>query len=270
MAFYCLNSSIVKTIYLTALPVLLALLYFGTSSAPASAPENERAEAEVAKSEPVADSLIVLELFTSQGCSSCPPADALLEELAAEEGVLALSFHVDYWNYLGWADPFSSPYYSARQRTYTEQLRSRTYTPQLVVNGREEMIGSRRAEVTAALARARKTERTHELTLEATPTDGKVNLTYALEGTTAGHRVSALIVQHEATSDVNRGENRGRKLSHRNVVRALEHAPAAASGTLELTVPEGLDRGAYDLIVLVQNTTDRRITGAARYEVTAR
>lgn len=99
-----------------------------------AAPEAARAEAA-----PVAASAapVVLELFTSQGCNSCPPADRLLAELGRRDDVVALSFHVDYWNDLGWDDPFSSPRWSHRQQTYGHELPSRIYTPQLVVHGRQ-------------------------------------------------------------------------------------------------------------------------------------
>ncbi|MBZ0234496.1 MAG: DUF1223 domain-containing protein, partial [Deltaproteobacteria bacterium] len=100
---------------------------------------------------------IVVELFTSQGCSSCPPADRLLTALVAGERtrpVIALAFHVDYWNDLGWRDPFSSPLATARQEAYARTLDRGLYTPQLVVNGRAHAVGSRRADVERALAAA--------------------------------------------------------------------------------------------------------------------
>ncbi|MEX0860590.1 MAG: DUF1223 domain-containing protein, partial [Cucumibacter sp.] len=95
---------------------------------------------------------VVLELFTSQGCSSCPPADALLEELGGRDEVVALGYHVDYWDYIGWADTFGSPAYSDLQRDYARSFgERRIYTPQLVVNGEMHVVGSRRDEVMAAL-----------------------------------------------------------------------------------------------------------------------
>src|SRR5918996_4983900 len=86
---------------------------------------------------------VVVELFTSQGCSSCPPADALLAELAGKDGVIALALHVDYWDYLGWADSFASPAFTARQRAYAKKAHSRTiYTPQMIVQGEDRLVGS--------------------------------------------------------------------------------------------------------------------------------
>ena len=85
----------------------------------------------------------VVELFTSQGCSSCPPADALLAQIKDDTNVIALSYHVDYWNYLGWKDPYSNKAYSAYQRSYAKELNSGVYTPQMVVNGSKEFVGSK-------------------------------------------------------------------------------------------------------------------------------
>jgi len=108
---------------------------------------------------------VLIELFTSQGCNSCPPADALLGELAQRPGVLALAFHVDYWNGLGWSDPFSSKLATARQNDYAQRLGKRSiYTPQLVVDGAQDAVGSDRAGVTALIdaARRRADHRNHD------------------------------------------------------------------------------------------------------------
>src|SRR6201989_1052779 len=122
-------------------PALLALLFLVHGAVPSSAGERP----------------IVVELFTSEGCSSCPPADALLAELSARPDVLALSFHVDYWDRLGWKDPFSSPDATRRQHGYADLLGLATvYTPQMVVDGRWQAVGSDRNELEQALGSARR------------------------------------------------------------------------------------------------------------------
>lgn len=257
---------------LLVLPALVLTLLPETSPAPASAPENESAPALNDATAPLA----VLELFTSQGCSSCPPADELLRELneraAAGENIIALSYHVDYWNYLGWKDPFSSPYYSARQTDYSEHLSARTYTPQLVINGTSEMVGSRRTEVKAAVAAALKNNRnTLQPTLSTQPGTGTITASYTLPGDDlANYRVTALLTQNQAVSAVQRGENRGKELRHHNVVRAMQHAPAGTSGSFVLEVPEGLSADDVTVVLLVQNTRTHAIAGAARSAISAR
>jgi len=124
--------------------------------------------------EPAAVSPVVVELFTSQGCSSCPPADALLAELTGRPDVVALSFHVDYWDYIGWKDPYASPQYTARQQRYTQALNLRyVYTPQIVVDGRADVVGSHRAEVLAAIETAAQRDRPIDITF-VTNNGGKV------------------------------------------------------------------------------------------------
>ena len=210
-------------------------------------------------------SYAVLELFTSQGCSSCPSADALLHELdEGNDQVIALSFHVDYWNYLGWEDPFSSKYYTARQSDYNDALRSRTYTPQLVVNGRAEMIGSRRAEVNRAVKSALAEGLTVQPTFTSTIAGRTITVEYRLPTVPAGHRVTALLVQPEATSAIRRGENKGRDLHHVNVVRAMEHERATATGMITLMAPEDLDPVEGEVILLVQDIATQAIVGVAK------
>lgn len=210
-------------------------------------------------------SYAVVELFTSQGCSSCPPADEVLRELneRAErtgEAIYALSFHVDYWNYLGWADPFSSPYYSARQRDYTDRLQARTYTPQLVINGRAEMIGSRRSEVIFAVEKAlRAPVAEASVRGEFEQAGQQLEVTYQAKGGVAGLAITALVVQDEARSSVERGENRGRELSHVRVVRAMKTVAAQPSGQLGLTVPQEVED--YAVLLLLQEPDGGPIIG---------
>ena len=160
---------------------------------------------------------VVVELFTSQGCSSCPPAEALLSELASQPGVLALGFHVTYWNGLGWRDPFSLDAATTRQRSYQALLRTDTiYTPQMVVDGRIDVIGSDRRAVSAALARARATE---TVSVEIHRDGGRVTMQLGSGAGTA--RVLLVGYDGRHRTDVSRGENAGRALVESNVVRSL-------------------------------------------------
>jgi hypothetical protein len=150
---------------------------------------------------------VVLELFTSQGCSSCPPADALLGELARESGVIALAWHVDYWNNLGWRDPFARSDWTERQKAYARHLNDEVYTPALVVNGAAMVVGSDRSAVRGVIARAGQVV---PAALRQVPEPG-------VEG--AG--LTGLLVTYDAehATPVGAGENQGRRLVEYRVVR---------------------------------------------------
>jgi hypothetical protein len=168
-----------------------------------------------------ADRPVLIELFTSQGCNSCPPADALLGELAQRPGVLALAFHVDYWNGLGWSDPFSSKLATARQNDYAQRLGKRSiYTPQLVVDGAADAVGSDRADVAALITAAQRRAATGP-TIE-TATDAAGARIVRLGAGIADHATVWLAGYDRAhVTPVGRGENGGRTLTEYQVVRSL-------------------------------------------------
>lgn len=180
---------------------------------------------------------IVVELFTSQGCSSCPPADRVLSGLARRPGVLALSHHIDYWDRLGWKDPYSSPDATRRQRDYARALGLRTiYTPQMVVDGRIDVVGSDTAAVERALARPRAPSST--ASIPARTIDG-----VAVRGTVSGEipRLRRIDFQPEAPATrVLAGENKGRALAHVNVVRRIGASVAWTGEELSWPTEPGL------------------------------
>src|ERR1700757_5382922 len=164
---------------------------------------------------------IVVELFTSEGCSSCPPADALLAELAGRPDVLALSFHVDYWDRLGWKDPFSSPAATERQQRYAELLRLATvYTPQMVVDGRWQAVGSDHTKVQRALDAARHT--VAEVQVALAIGGGLAHIKLGAAGDPVLGDVLLIGFDRRHVSAVQRGENGGRTLAHVDVVRGIE------------------------------------------------
>ena len=164
--------------------------------------------------------LTVVELYTSQGCSSCPPADALLGRLSKIDGILALSFHVDYWDYIGWKDPYGSPAHSIRQRQYSRAFKkSYVYTPQMVVHGMVEMTGSDEGKVLAAIERAK--DRTDvSIRLEQ---NGAGGLLVFVGATNQPSEASVWLAFYDLvhTTKVRRGENRGVTVRNFNVVRKL-------------------------------------------------
>lgn len=166
---------------------------------------------------PAAQPPVVVELFQSQGCSSCPPANANLNAIAGRPGVLALSFGVTYWDYLGWTDRFATPEGTQRQRDYAHARgRERVWTPQVYVNGRADLIGNKRAEIDAAIAAARRPA-------------GPAVAVGAREVTVAGAsapkaRADVWLVRYDPRTvevPIKAGENGGRTLPHRNVVHQL-------------------------------------------------
>jgi hypothetical protein len=175
----------------------------------------------IAAESPSARVPVLLELFTSEGCSSCPPADSLLRKLDAGQPVagaelIVLSEHVDYWNQLGWKDPFSSAQYSLRQRDYAQILRGEVYTPELVVDGAKGFVGSDEGDARNAI---REAIRSPKVPIRVAVHDGKISLhlDQALDGTLY------LALAHDAMqSQVTRGENSGRSLAHVAVVYSLE------------------------------------------------
>ena len=138
----------------------------------------------------------VLELFTSQGCSSCPPADRLLGTYTSKENVIALSFHVDYWDRLGWKDPFSSKAFTERQYNYASAMKAEVYTPQLVINGQSEMIGSDESKISAAVKKVLAEEPDAALSIKAMkPENGQVNINFVASGNTGNSILNIALIQ---------------------------------------------------------------------------
>lgn len=218
----------------------------------------------------------VVELFTSQGCSSCPAADENLARIAAAAAktgldVYTLSFHVDYWNYLGWKDPFSSAEATTRQRQYARNFRSnRVYTPQMVVNGKTEFVGSNRRKPVQAIKSALvKGDTSTALQIAARGEEGKVRVDWEATNTQTGDFLLIALVQNEAERAVTAGENNRRTLRHVNVVRDFRTIAALSrQGSLTLTAPLGFTTGEYHVVAFVQSQVDAGIKTATRAEIT--
>jgi hypothetical protein len=215
----------------------------------------------------------VLELFTSQGCSSCPPADALLAELAEKPGIVALSYSVDYWNYLGWHDTLSSAANSDRQREYAKSRGDgRVYTPQVVVDGILHVNGSDEKAIDQAMEDADK-----RLTNIRVPVsmhgDGDtlvINVGAAPDQSyTRAATIWLAIAKEKETVSVTRGENRGRTLSYHHPVRELSPVGMwkGEAMTLRLPLKDLKTMGGDCVMALVQVENSGPILGAAEYEV---
>jgi len=207
---------------------------------------------------------VVVELFTSEGCSSCPPADKLLDKLRADD-VLVLSFHVDYWNHLGWRDPFSSPEFTQRQSQYAILFKlDQVYTPQMVVGGETEFVGSDRKAATAAISEAKRNLVTRSLKLEAKMNSGRLQANYSVGVPTENTRLNLAVVQKSDISHATAGENAGTKLPHVNIVRSLKTIEVNSSnpGSVELEVPDGIKHDELFVVGYLQNISTGKI-GAA-------
>ncbi len=223
---------------------------------------------------------VIVELFTSEGCSSCPPADEVLAKLERTQPVegaeiIALGEHVDYWNYIGWSDPFSSPAFGERQGAYAEAFgRDGNYTPQMVVDGRAEFVGSNWNKAVTAIAQAARAPKADVQITPARKASGAVTLqvrTGNLPAVTSGDTVDLLlaITEENLSSNVSRGENAGRRLNHRTVVRQLslinsmEAKPGATfSAESTVTLAKGWKPENLRAVAFLQERKSRRVIGA--------
>ena len=226
----------------------------GTSAQPVGAPRHTPSA--VVRAEPV-----VVELFTAQGCSSCPEANRVVEALAEEPGVIALTYAVDYWDYLGWPDTFARPEVAQRQRAYQSAMRLRgVYTPQIVIDGRRQMSGSRRDDVQVAI-NEEGARRVFPPQIEFREAGDRVGIGSGRppEG---GAEVWAVTYRPGPQSvTVNGGDNRGRVVRHMNVVSGLHRLGAWTGRPVLYALPES---GADETVaVLVQARANRRILTAA-------
>ena len=209
----------------------------------------------------------LVELFTSQGCSSCPPADAHLGRLARRADIVALSFHVDYWDYIGWRDAFATRETTERQRTYARVLRQRyVYTPEMVVEGRGHDTGREPAPIDALLDKSRRlsaSRATPELALAA---DGRLKIALAAFPIEAGAaEITAVVYDRRHATPVASGENQGRMLENFNVVRRLVRVARWDGAATEWTLAERLQAG-QGAAVIVQGLDQGPVLGCNKLE----
>jgi hypothetical protein len=260
---------------------LFGLIFFGwafarTTGRTTTLPRYQTGSTAMSASVPV-----VVELFTSEGCSSCPPADAFLARLESQQPIpntqiIALEEHVDYWNSDGWIDPFSSREWTLRQQDYAETLKDNPYTPQLVVDGHAELVGSREALARQAIAAASAQPKAHiALTLAPSGKPGVVQATISVDPPTGTQHsdkydVWLAVTESGLHSSVSAGENAGSDLHHASVVRALrklatidENKAAPYSGNTPVHLDPLWKPQNVRIVVFVQEKKSRQIVGAA-------
>lgn len=268
---------------LTAVLLVLGMYFYRLRAAPNAQPAFIAVAAATPATAPTRP--VVIELFTSEGCSSCPPADALLQQLDHSSPVpgaelIVLSEHVDYWNYIGWTDPFSAPMFSARQQEYAQALERRgargdVYTPQMIVDGQFEFVGSHLNLARAAIARALATPKARvQLTLAESPRPTELRLVLHISdlpplAPTDRAEVLLAVTETNLASRVTRGENAGHKLPHTAVTRSLrvltQFTEISKSFETTAVVPlvSAWKRPNLRVIAFVQEQVHRRILGAA-------
>lgn len=215
---------------------------------------------------------VLVELFTSQGCSSCPPADRLLQDLGRQPDIIAISWPINYWDYLGWADTFAEPQFTERQKAYQQTLnRHYVYTPQMVIDGRQDIVGSKEAEVRTALKSARAAKVDVPVSLRREGGQLIVALGDAADGaadtaTAAPATVWLVHLRRHAAVTVEKGENAGRRLEYAHVARAIRKIGEWQGAAQTITIPETdlWVKGSDGCAVIVQEGAVGPVLGAAQ------
>ena len=208
--------------------------------------------------------VVLVELFTSQGCSSCPPADELLYSLNNQANVVTISEHVDYWNYLGWKDPFSDKLFSERQRGYADSFNLKgVYTPQAIVDGKYQLNGASRRSLYSAISKARSNKK--QLIKISTKQDGEnLNINVKLECPMKTGILFLVLTEDGLQSKVSSGENAGRYLKHNSVARimlkrSLDGTPNSVSKNFQIKINSSWNRKCLKLVAFVQDDRSKEV-----------
>jgi hypothetical protein len=210
------------------------------------------------------DGFALIELFTSEGCSSCPAADEVLEEaqkMYSDKNVLIVGYHVDYWDKLGWKDVFSDASFTQRQEYYSNIFRLNSiYTPQVVINGKKEFIGSNKSKLISSIEEQLNERPAVSIKLNVVQnTEGKIEVHYSAEGTDAKKEQAILVlIQKMATNEIRKGENKGRTLHHINIVRNIFYLPLKEK-TTNFTLPAGLQKEDIFVAGFIQDKKSGKI-----------
>lgn len=217
--------------------------------------------------------VVVLELFTSQGCSSCPTADALLGTYAkdANSNIIPISFHVDYWNRLGWKDPFSQAGFSERQSAYSRAFNHASiYTPQLIVNGKYELIGSKESEIKKIITEELKSITTYKVEIDSiTIHANHLNVRISADLTKNGNFVNVALIKKKEITDIKRGENSGVKLTNYNIVIDFRSIPIEQINSKEilLNFNKNWIPSDYMVVAFLQNSVAGKIIAGTKSEI---
>lgn len=214
-------------------------------------------------------SFAVLELFTSEGCSSCPPADELMRKIQNEyqnNNLYVLAYHIDYWDKQGWKDIFSDAEYTNRQYAYAKWLKKAPiYTPQVIINGKSEYIASQETVVRNAIIKALSKPAITEISLNSIQNRNSLETSYIVTGAPKNSNLLIAIVQKSAKNKVKKGENGGRILSHYQIVRHLHSIDLnkTTKGNTNINLPKEFNFTDFEVIGLVQEKNNGQILGVS-------
>ncbi|MEO6915036.1 MAG: DUF1223 domain-containing protein [Chitinophagaceae bacterium] len=209
--------------------------------------------------------IVVVELFTSEGCSSCPSADAAVTRLAGEfkDEMIVLAYHIDYWNRLGWKDKFSRAEYTSRQSAYANKFSLNSiYTPQALVNGTNQLVGSEEAKLRGLIKKASGLPSRSHSEIQATVTAKGEIAVSATSNASSNQTLNIVLVQRQGMSKVTAGENTGKQLSHTDIVRELKTFNSR-DGKVNMKLPAGLKPGDCKVVAFLQNIDSFEISGAS-------
>jgi len=216
------------------------------------------------------ENVAIAELFTSEGCSSCPAADEMLNEMTgilAKENktVVGLAFHITYWDHLGWKDPYSQPEFTERQKKYCSLLQvPRIYTPQMIVNGEFQFVGSDPISFRNTVEKVLTTTTPYVISASGSVDGNEVKITYTLDKKPRNGILNLAIIETSVENNVKRGENKNKTLRHYNVVRKLDTADPLIQGELTTTVPPSLDPGKCAVVLFMQHKKNLKMLGAVK------
>jgi hypothetical protein len=217
--------------------------------------------------------VVVVELFTSEGCSSCPAADELLKEISEKregEGkpFVALAFHVTYWNHLGWIDPYSNEAFTDRQKKYYSVLKQpQLYTPQVVINGAHEFVGSNAIAFRDTLAKAEKRKSSYSIDATAKQEGDSIKIEYTVDSESKNYLMNIALIERNSERSVTRGENKNRTLKHFNVVREFKTRELKKQGMIKFARVKDLAINNMEIVLYVQHKKTMKIGGALKTTV---
>jgi hypothetical protein len=213
--------------------------------------------------------IIIAELFTSEGCSSCPSAEQLLKEMAdmtskEAAAVVGLAFHITYWDHLGWKDPFSQQEFTDRQKKYDQFLTTQQYTPQVVVNGEFEFVGGNVIAFRDAVTKAANAPYYFSIAATAIHSNNKITIDYSVNKKSKSELLNVALVETSVENHVKSGENKNRVLKHYNVVRKFQTVDLEPGGQLTMETPPDIDLSKCGLVLYVQHRRNLKVMGASQ------